>query len=103
MDQPVEGLSAPGAVPHGHLQSVDGQIGPQAVGDLPAHHQATEHVDDERGVDPAAMGLHIGQVGHPQPVRGRRLEPAADQIIGAALAVVVAGGDLEPPAPPRAR
>ena len=49
------------------------------------------------------MGLHIGQIGDPQPVRCRRPEVPLDQIIGAVLAVIVAGGDLESLAPPGSR
>jgi len=28
------------------------------------------------------VGLHVGQVGHPQAVGGRRLELAADEVVG---------------------
>ena len=54
MDQAVEDLAVTGAVPHRHLEGVDGEVGAQGLGDLPADHHAGEHVDDEGRVDPAA-------------------------------------------------
>ena len=74
VDQAVEDLACSGAIPDGHLQGVDGEIRAQAVGDLPADHQARVHVDDERRVHPPGVGLYIGEVGDPQPVRARGLE-----------------------------
>jgi hypothetical protein len=47
VDEPVEDLAGSGAVPDGHLQGVDGQVGAQTVGDLPADHHAGVHVDDD--------------------------------------------------------
>jgi hypothetical protein len=32
------------AAPDGHLQGVQGQVGAQVAGELPAHEQAAEHV-----------------------------------------------------------
>jgi hypothetical protein len=39
------------AAPDGHLQGVQGQIGPQRPGGLPADQEAAEGVDDEGHVD----------------------------------------------------
>ena len=36
-------------------------------------------VDDE-GIGKPGPGRHIGQIGHPQPVRGRRGEPSLDEV-----------------------
>lgn len=99
MHETVEDLAGAGAVPDGHLQCIDGQVRPQRSRQLPAHDHAGVHVDDERRVDPALEGAHVGQVGHPEPVRRRRLEPAVDEVVRSVQAVVGAGGDLEGPAP----
>jgi hypothetical protein len=57
-----------------HLLRVQRQVGPQRAGRLPAHHEAAEHVHDERLVHPAAGGLHVREVRHPQVVRRSRLK-----------------------------
>ena len=58
--------------PQAHLKGVEGEVGAQAGEQLPAHDATAEHVDDERGVDPAGERPAIGDVGDPQPVRRRR-------------------------------
>ena len=78
VDQPVE---APGAArPERHLQGIERQVGPQRARRLPADHEARADIHDEGDVDPAAVGLDVGQVGHPQAIRRRRPELAGDQI-----------------------
>ena len=93
-----------GAAPveHGHLERVDRQVGAQRARGLPADDHAGEHVDDERDVHPAGVGLDVGQVGDPQPVRGRRPELALDEIGGPVEAVVALGGAHAHPATPAA-
>jgi hypothetical protein len=54
-------------------------------GRLPADHIAREDVDDERYIDPAGMGLDVGQVGHPQAIRSRCAEVTVDQVLAASL------------------
>jgi hypothetical protein len=76
VDQPTERLAPP--LPQRHVQRIKRELGMERAGDLPAHHGAGEHIDDEGDVDPAAVGLHIGEVGDPQLVGGRRLELALD-------------------------
>ena len=49
-------------------------------GQLPAHDLPGVHVDDERRVHPAGPGADVGQVRHPQPVRGRCPEVAFDEV-----------------------
>ena len=49
------------------------------------------------------VGLHVGEVGHPQPVRRRRREVALDQVARSVLALVGARGDLVGRAPPGTR
>ena len=99
MDQAVEDLAVAGAVPHRHLEGVDGEVRAQGLGDLPAHHHAGEHVDDEGGVDPAGVRLDVGEVGHPEAVGFVGMELAIDQVGRTVLALVGAGGDLVGPAP----
>ena len=41
------------------------------------------------------MGLDVGQIGDPQPVRGRRPELSLDQIGRPVLTVIGVGGDHE--------
>ena len=43
----------------------------------PTQDAAGVGVDDEGDVDPARPGRHVGQVGHPEPVRRQRREPAS--------------------------
>jgi len=94
MHQAVEDLTLSGAVPDGHLQGVDGQVRAQGVGQLPAHDHPAEDVDEEGGVQPADVGLHVGEVGHPQPIGGGRCEVPVHQVVRAVLALVRPGGDL---------
>ena len=68
------------AGPQPHLEGVEGQVGAQALRQLPADDAAGEHVDDERGVDPAGEGAAVGDVGDPQLVRCRRGEGAVHQV-----------------------
>lgn len=84
----VEVVACPGAVPDGHFEGVDGQVGSQRDRGLPADDHAGVHIDDECGVYPAGVGLDIRQVGHPEPVGCRRLEAAFDQVSGPVLALV---------------
>jgi hypothetical protein len=52
------------------------------------------------GIDPTFKGADVGQVGDPQPLGSRRLECAVDEVIGAPLTLVGAGGGLEGSATP---
>jgi hypothetical protein len=79
MHQPLQlGLAAP----DGHLQGIQGQVGAQVAGQLPADQQPTVGVDDERGVAEARPGPHIGQVGDPELVGPLGGEVTADQVGG---------------------
>jgi hypothetical protein len=79
VDQPVETLMA---LPQGHLQRVQGEIGAQVGGGLPAHDHAAVDVDDEGDVDEPRPGPHVGEVGHPQGVGTGGGEVALDQVGG---------------------
>jgi hypothetical protein len=88
MNEAVEVLADSGAVPDRHFQSVYGEVRSQAVRDLPSHHHSREHVDDEGGVHPSGIGLHIGEVRNPQPVRCLSFELAFDQVTRTVLTVI---------------
>src|ERR1019366_6493537 len=49
-------------------------------GGLPAADEAAVGVKDERDVDEARPGAHVGEIGQPEAVRGRRCEVALDQV-----------------------
>jgi hypothetical protein len=96
--EPVEPAAA--TIVDGHLERVDGQIGAQRLRCLPADDHAREHIDDERHVHPPGVGLHVGQVRDPQPVRGRRPELPLDEVGGAVQTLVAhRGAHPDPPAP----
>ena len=83
------------APPAGHLQGIDDQFGAQVVGDGPADHAATEHVQHGRQIDPALVGGVLGDVSDPEPVRA----------VGMELPLHVIGPDrlgslMVPPPPP---
>ena len=81
-------LGAPAAP--GHLQGVEDHRCAHVGGDAPADDEAAERVDDQAHVGGAGAGGDRGEVGDPQPVRGRCGEVAAHQIAGA----LRAGGGL---------
>ena len=60
----VVALTAPGPQPH--LKGVQGQVGAQAPGELPAHDAAAEHIGDERRVHPPGERAAVGAVSDPQ-------------------------------------
>ena len=80
MDQFVEALAASGAGPDRLLQRVEGEVGAQRAGGLPADDHPRVDVGDERDVDEPRPGADVGQVGDPEPVRGAGDEAAIDEI-----------------------
>src|SRR5664280_3087286 len=89
MDEAVAGLLA---LPEGHLQGIEGEIGSQMVDRLPTDDVAAEDVEDERDVDEARPGTDIGQIGDPEAVRRNGREVALDEVIGTRGALVAEGG-----------
>jgi hypothetical protein len=82
LDQPGQirlALAGPG--PDGLLHGVQDELGSHRGAGPPAQDAAGVGVDDEGDVDPARPGRHVGQVGHPQPVRRQRREPPPHQIL----------------------
>ena len=81
MDQPGQvGGAVPASSPDHHLQGLQHEGGLHAGRGLPAEDAAGVDVDDERDVDHAVPGRHVGEVRDPQPVRPVRAEPALDQV-----------------------
>jgi hypothetical protein len=70
------------AVPDRHLQGVEGQIGPEGPGGLPAHDEPAVRVDDEGHVDEARPRRHVTEVVHPQLLGPGRGEVPVDEIGG---------------------
>ena len=77
------------ALPDSHSQGAGGQVGAHwPVGGLPADDPPRVHVSHESHIDPPGEGAYIGggtsrlrgNVGDPQPTRGKRLDVALDQV-----------------------
>lgn len=95
MDQTTQVGSGAAAGPQGHVEGIQGKIGAQRGGDLPAQHDPGEHVQDERDVDPAGVGADVGQVSHPQLVRGLSDELSLDQVLRAGRLGPLGAGGVE--------
>ena len=75
-------------LPDGHLKGVQGQVGVQARGGLPAHDSPREDIGDEGDVDPPGERTHVGggtsrlrgNVGDLQLVRPERVEMPFDEV-----------------------
>ena len=80
MDEAVEACSLRRV--DGHLQGVEGEVAAQRRRDLPADDEAAEDVDDEGHVDEADVGLHVGEVRHPEAVGAIGDEVALDEVAG---------------------
>jgi hypothetical protein len=90
VDESVEADVA--AVPDRHLQGVQGEVGAQRTGGLPADDESAEHVDDERDVHPPGVGLDVGEIGDPQPVGGLRREAPLHEVSGPFGMLITQGG-----------
>jgi hypothetical protein len=55
-----EALAGALALPEGHLEGVQGEVGTQVAGRLPADDEARVDVEDERHVDEAGPGTDVG-------------------------------------------
>ena len=83
-------------LPDGHLKGVQGQVGVQAGGGLPAHDSPREDIGDEGDVDPPGERTHVGDVGDPQLVRPERAEMPFDEVGRALLSRRAARGARGP-------
>src|SRR3954471_10905500 len=80
MNELVEPVPARGAGPDRLLERVQGEIGAQRPGGLPADDHPRVDVGDEGDIDEPRPGADVGQVGYPQPVRRAGAEAAIDEI-----------------------
>ncbi len=69
------------ALPAGHLQGVDDELGADVIGDGPAHDAPAVGVDHCAAVDPPVAGAVLGDVGEPHPVGGVGGEDATHQVL----------------------
>ena len=63
----------------GHSQGVQDQLCLEIVGHRPADHSAAKRIYDDRQEEEPSPGRDIGDVGHPQTIRGIRREVSPDQ------------------------
>ncbi len=66
----------------GHVEGVEDELRAQVVCHRPADDAPGPGIEDDGEEQEACRGRHVGDVGHPQQVRRRRREDAADEIIG---------------------
>jgi len=83
------------SVPQRHVESVEHQLGAQALGHGPAHHAAAAHVEDHGHVEEARPGGHVGDVGDPELIDRRGHEVAPHEIRGRSHAASPSGGHRE--------
>jgi len=77
-----QALQVPLSLPDGHLQCVQGQVGPQRPRGLPADEEAAEGIHDEGHIDKARPGRHVGEIGDPQLVGPAGREVPLHQVGG---------------------
>src|SRR5665647_2663550 len=92
VDQPAHVVPGAAAVPQRHVQGVQRQVGLHGPRGPPPDDHPGEHVDRERDVDEPRPGRDVGEVDHPQLVRGGRCELASDQVSGPDSSRVGDGG-----------
>jgi hypothetical protein len=68
------------ALPDGHLERFDDELGAHVLGHRPADDPARVAVDHDGQVELALPRRDLGQIGDPQPIRRGRVEVARDQI-----------------------
>lgn len=76
------------------LQLVDDQGRAHVVGDLTAHHDARDQVDDGRQIQPPFTAAQVGDVSDQARAGGVCGEASIQQITGVIVAFCVGGGDL---------
>ena len=65
-----------------HPQGCQRQVGAQMIAHRPADDLATVEIQDRGQIEPALIGLDIGDVGKPDPVRRSGGEVAIEQVRG---------------------
>src|SRR5207237_4135605 len=76
----------------GHLQRCQRQVGAQMIRHRPADDPAAVEVHDGGQIKPALIGLDIGDVGEPDPVRRGGKEVSTEQVRSDREAVAAVGG-----------
>jgi hypothetical protein len=76
VDQASGGL----ALPDGHFERLDDELGAHVLGHRPADAATRVAVDHDGEVELALPRLNLGQVGRPEPVRLGRVEVASDEV-----------------------
>ena len=97
--QPVEVVAFAVPGPDRLFQRVQHQLGGHRGPGAPAQDSAGVGIHDERDVDPPRPRRHVGDVGHPQPVRRQRRKPATDQVLRPPGCPIGDRGPLHRPAP----
>src|SRR5262245_10619409 len=78
MDEGVDAGAA--AVVDGLLQGIEHEVGRQRGRDTPSDDATGEDIDDERDIDEAAPGRHVGEIRDPELIWPGRRELAIDEI-----------------------
>ena len=63
-----------------HVQGIEHELGVQAGGHRPADDAAAERIECDGQVEEAGPRRNVGDIGHPQHVRARRLELAVHPV-----------------------
>ena len=77
------GMPLSTSFPQRHPQRDHDQVRFLGCRGVPSDDPLGEYVDDERDVNPPGPGSYIGEIGDPNPVRGRRGEVTVEQIASA--------------------
>ena len=108
--EPDRGVSTPGVgvgdqlveervtTPHRLLQGGHHQVGPHRGREVPTDDHPAVHVDHERDLDHPRPRRHVGEVHHPEPVRGRSGEVTLHEVRCAHMAGVGSSGEHFPAA-----
>ena len=68
------------ALSHGHVQRFEDQLGAKMVRQRPPYDAPAENVQHHGQEHEPRLSRHVGDVGHPEPVRSLGFEPAFDQV-----------------------
>ena len=77
------GMPLSTSFPQRHPQRDHDQVRFLGCRGVPSDDPLGEYVDDERDINPPGPGPHRGEIGDPNPVRGRRGEVTVEQIVSA--------------------
>lgn len=86
------------AVPHGHVEGVEDELGAQMRRHRPANDAPAERVDHHREIQPPFDRPLLRDVGDPEPIGAGRTKVALNEILGWQRAEITAGETTSPPA-----